>query len=140
MTLSNDYQAFKNALADRRSIYALNADLPVSEDDVVSIVEELTELTPDAFNQKSARAIVVFGDKNQQVWDAIYGAFEEKVSCEKIDSFAAGADTVLYFIDRGTIESMQAQFELYADNFPSRLTRLMACCSSISGLRSGVSV
>lgn len=118
MTLSNDYQAFKNVITDRRSIYALNADLPVSEDDVISLVEELTELTPDAFNQKSARAIVVFGDKNQQVWDAIYDAFEGKVSREKIDSFAAGAGTILYFIDRSTIQSMQAQYELYADKFP----------------------
>lgn len=118
MTLSNDYQAFKNVITDRRSIYALNADLPVSEDDITSLVEELTELTPDAFNQKSARAIVVFGDKNQQVWDAIYDAFEGKVSREKIDSFAAGAGTILYFIDRSTIQSMQAQYELYADKFP----------------------
>lgn len=118
MALSNDYQAFKNVITDRRSIYALNADLPVSEDDITSLVEELAELTPDAFNQKSARAIVVFGDKNQQVWDAIYDAFEGKVSREKIDSFAAGAGTILYFIDRSTIQSMQAQYELYADKFP----------------------
>ena len=46
MALNSDYQAFKNVVAARRSVYALNADLPVSEDDIVSVVKDLTELTP----------------------------------------------------------------------------------------------
>lgn len=118
MALNSDYQAFKNVVTARRSVYALNADLPVSEDDIVSVVKDLTELTPDAFNQKSARAIVVFGEKNREVWDAIYDAFDGKVDRAKTDAFAAGAGTVLYFIDRSIIQSMQEQYVLYADRFP----------------------
>mgnify|MGYP001778247029 FL=1 len=118
MALNSDYQAFKNVVAARRSVYALNADLPVSEDDIVSVVKDLTELTPDAFNQKSARAIGVFGEKNREVWDAIYDAFDGKVDRAKTDAFAAGAGTVLYFIDRSIIQSMQEQYVLYADRFP----------------------
>lgn len=53
MALNSDYQAFKNVVAARRSVYALNADLPVSEDDIVSVVKDLTELTPDALIRRA---------------------------------------------------------------------------------------
>ncbi|MFW1812990.1 nitroreductase family protein, partial [Acinetobacter ursingii] len=37
---------------------------------------------------------------------------------QKIQSFAAGAGTVLFFEDQDVIKGLQEQFELYADNFP----------------------
>ena len=48
----------------------------------------------------------------------IYEVFNGKISREKIDSFKAGAGTILYFYDQQVIEAMQQQFPLYADNFP----------------------
>ena len=54
------------SLAARRTYYALDKSLPVSQDEVVDIVKKTTELVPDAFNMKSARAIVVFGDKRDE--------------------------------------------------------------------------
>lgn len=52
-----------DVLKRRRSIYALNRQLPVSEDEVLDLIKEATELVPDAFNMKSQRVIVVLGDK-----------------------------------------------------------------------------
>lgn len=43
---------------------------------------------------------------------------EGKVPREKIDSFKAGAGTVLYFYDENTVKALQEQFAPYADNFP----------------------
>ena len=50
-----------DVLKRRRSIYALNRQLPVSEDEVLDLIKEATELVPDAFNMKSQRVIVVLG-------------------------------------------------------------------------------
>ena len=37
---------------------------------------------------------------------------------EKIDSFKAGAGTVLYYIDMDVVKGLQNQFPRYAENFP----------------------
>lgn len=105
-------------LAKRRSYYNINKQLPVSEEEIVKLVEETTELVPDAFNMKSARVVLALGEKQDALWDAAYEAFGGKVAREKLDSFKAGAGTVLYFYDRKVVESLQAQFPMYAQNFP----------------------
>lgn len=106
------------SLKKRRSYYEIGKELPVSELEVESKIKEVTELVPDAFNMKSARVAVVFNDKQDILWDEIYNAFEGKVPRKKIDSFKAGAGTVLFFYDEDTVASMQKQFATYADNFP----------------------
>lgn len=105
-------------LEKRRTYYNINKELPVREDEVIERIQELTELVPDAFNMKSARVVVALGEKQNQLWDAVYDAFEGQVPREKIDSFKAGAGTVLYFYDKNVVESFQKQFAFYADNFP----------------------
>ena len=110
--------AVANALRKRRSYYNLNKELPVSEDEVKSLLKEITELVPDAFNMKSARIAVALGIKQDELWDRIYDAFGGKVAREKIDSFKAAAGTVLYFYDENVVEAMQEQFPGYAENFP----------------------
>lgn len=106
------------AIKDRRTVYAINKELPVSEEEVVSFINEATALVPDAFNMKSQRVVVALGDKQDQLWDTVYDVFEGKVPRDKIDGFKAGAGTVLYFYDKATVEALQDQFPLYADNFP----------------------
>ena len=90
----------------------------VLENDIDDKIKEVTELVPDAFNMKSARVVLAFGEKHDQLWDEIYNVFEGKVLREKIDSFKAGAGTVLFLYDEETVKEMQKQFSTYADNFP----------------------
>lgn len=106
------------SLEKRRTYYNINKELPVSADEVVATIEKVTELVPDAFNMKSARVVVALGDKQDLLWDEIYNVFEGKVPREKIDSFKAGAGTVLFFYDENTVKALQEQFAPYADNFP----------------------
>ena len=108
-----------DALKLRRSYYAINKSLPISEADVVSLIETVTELVPDAFNMKSARVAIALGEKQNEIWDGIYDAFGGKVPREKIDGFKAGAGTVFYFIDEETVAGLAAQFPDYAENFKS---------------------
>lgn len=107
-----------DALQQRRTYYNINKELPVSIEEVRSLVDRLTELVPDAFNMKSSRIVTVSGSRQDALWDAIYDVFEGKVAREKIDSFRAGAGTILYFYDRSVVAAMQEQFPLYAENFP----------------------
>lgn len=106
------------SLEKRRTYYNINKELPVSAEEVVSTIQQVTELVPDAFNMKSARVVVALGEKHDLLWDEIYNVFEGNVPREKIDSFKAGAGTVLYFYDENTVKGLQEQFALYADNFP----------------------
>jgi predicted oxidoreductase (fatty acid repression mutant protein) len=107
-----------DSLAQRRTIYGLNKELPVAEDTVLDTIRTVVELVPDAFNMKSARVAVVTGQKQDELWDAIYDAFGGKVAREKIDGFKAAAGTVLYFYDQDVVAGMQEQFPGYAANFP----------------------
>jgi predicted oxidoreductase (fatty acid repression mutant protein) len=108
----------QESLQKRRSYYMINDSLPVGEDEVRALIGQLTELVPDAFNMKSSRVVVAFGDAHKKLWDNIYDAFGGKVPRDKIDSFRAGAGTVLYFYDEATVQALQQKFPRYADNFP----------------------
>ncbi len=105
-------------IADRRSIYALGKDIPVSDDELIGFIQRTTELVPDAFNMKSQRVVVVLGDKQDALWDAVYDAFGGKVAREKIDGFKAAHGTVLFFYDQDVIDAMQKNVPAYAQNFP----------------------
>ena len=107
-----------DAITKRRSIYALNKNLPVNDSEIESLIKNVTELVPDAFNMKSARVILALGDKHNQLWDTIYDAFGGKVSREKINGFRSAYGTVLYYYDSGVVKSMQEKFAPYAANFP----------------------
>lgn len=72
-----------DSLRKRRSYYQLSKELPVSEEVVRALIEETTELVPDAFNMKSARVAVALGEKQDELWDRIYDAFQGKVARER---------------------------------------------------------
>ena len=86
-------------LQARRSVYALDKDIPVNVDQVIQAVKDITELVPDAFNMKSQRVVIALGEKQEQLWDAVYDAFGGQVDREKVESFKAGHGTVLFFAD-----------------------------------------
>lgn len=106
------------ALETRRSVYGIEKELPVAEQVVIDTIIRTTELVPDAFNMKSQRVVLALGEKQDQLWDTIYDVFGGKVSREKIDSFKAGAGTVLYFYDSAVVTEMQKAVPAYAQNFP----------------------
>lgn len=110
----------------RRSIYALSEQLPVSNEEIVKLVEHAILHTPSAFNSQSARVVLLFGDDHKKLWDmteetlrAVVGDEEKfKGTKDKIASFKAGAGTVLFFEDKAVVRSMQQAAPLYEDKFP----------------------
>lgn len=108
-----------DSLRTRRSFYQIDKNIPLSYEEVSYLIEDITELVPDAFNMKSSRVVLAFGDKHNALWDQIYTCFDGKVSREKIDSFKAGAGTILYFIDQEIVDRMKKEYPLFADQFDS---------------------
>lgn len=123
--MSANIQNLLTAFENRRSIYALNNTLPVSKQAVVDMVEHAILHTPSAFNSQTTRIIILFGDEHKRLWDIAENNLREIVGDgnfssteQKMDSFRAGAGTVLLFEDQDDIKKLQEQFALYADSFP----------------------
>ena len=117
--------AFIDSISKRRSQYALGKTLPLSQDEVTALIQQAIKLSPSSFNSQSSRAVILFGDQSVAFWDIVKGELAKIVPAEafgptegKINSFAAGAGTVLFYEDQDVITGLQEQFPLYADNFP----------------------
>lgn len=106
-----------DSLKKRRTYYNIGKSIPISDDQLIDLVNQVTKLTPDAFNMKSARVVIALGDHQDKLWDGIYDAFGGKVDREKIDSFKAGHGTILYFIDTAVVNGLKEKFPTYAQNF-----------------------
>lgn len=110
----------------RRSIYALNDKLPISNDEVLNIVKHAILHTPSAFNSQSTRLVVLFGDDHKKLWQITEDLLRKMVNDDekfksteqKMAGFKAGAGTILFFEDRTVIKGLQDKFSAYADNFP----------------------
>lgn len=116
---------FLEAVKKRRSIYGLSNQVKISKDKIETLVIDAVKFTPTAFNSQSSRAVVLFGGQHSKLWQIVKATLKEIVPSEsfadtetKIDSFAAGYGTVLFFEDQAIIKGLQEQFALYKDNFP----------------------
>ncbi len=116
----------KNLYQNRRSVYALGKNLPISEQEVLEIIDNAVKYSPSAFNSQTAHAVVLLGENHQKLWDITFGELEKFLPNEeakaatkgKIDNFAAAYGTILFFEDHNVVKGLQEQFPSYADNFP----------------------
>ncbi|NLM05679.1 MAG: nitroreductase [Tissierellia bacterium] len=106
-----------NSLNKRRSYYNIKKSSPISDEEIIKLVQDVVAGVPDAYNMQSAKVVLALGKKQDELWDAIYDVFDGQVKREKIDSFKAGYGTILYFLDKDIVKGMQDQFPLYAENF-----------------------
>lgn len=113
--------SFIEMIKNRRSVYALNKNLPVFPDKIVELIKDCVRYVPDAFDMKSQRALVIMGNKNTEFWNAVYDILVAETggrfSRERTDSFAAGAGTILYFYDSAVVAETRRAYPLYAENF-----------------------
>lgn len=116
---------FINLLENRRSIYAIGNDLPLSEDAVTELIQSAVKASPSAFNSQTSRVVVLMGDAHQKLWNIVENTLKPLTPAEafpgtqeKLAGFAAGKGTILFFEDTSVVKSLQEQFALYAENFP----------------------
>lgn len=122
---SSNETSFIELIKNRRSIYAIGNNLSQSNDEIEKLIQEAIRHSPSAFNSQSSRAVILFGQSHHKFWDTVLEVLKSLVPAEavsgteqKIQSFAAGAGTVLFYEDQNVVKGLQEQFAAYADNFP----------------------
>jgi len=116
---------FFATVLNRRTIYTLNKNITVSNARIREIVEFAVKHIPSSFNSQSSRTIILFGAHHDKFWAKTKDVLKAMVSEEqfkatgpRIDGFAAGAGTILFFEDQDVVRGMQEKFATYADKFP----------------------
>lgn len=118
-------QILQQAAETRRSVYVLNKELPISQTEVVQIVEHAVKFTPSSFHSQSTRAVVLLGAEHEKLWDIAIAQLRQIVPADKfqatedkLNMFKAAAGSVLFFEDQNVVKGLQEQFPAYAANFP----------------------
>ena len=116
---------FTDTLKNRRSIYHLGRNVSLSNEELTTLIKEAIKESPTAFNAQSTRAVILFGDAHEKLWEITEEALRPLTPAEafpntqnKLAGFKNGNGTVLFFKDTDVVKGLQEQFELYADNFP----------------------
>ncbi|WP_439001697.1 nitroreductase family protein [Pediococcus damnosus] len=118
---------YLDILKQRRSIYNLGKNVTLPKSDIDQLIESAIRESPTAFNNQSTRAVILYGEKHDQLWDIVANRLKSEVPTEKvyagtkhkIDTFKAGFGTILYFTDQNVVADFEKQAPLYATNFPS---------------------
>ena len=112
-------------LKKRRTQYALGRNVGMDKDALRHLIKEAIKHTPSSFNSQSSRAVILFGEESVKFWSLAKDALARIVPTEafaqtaaKLDGFAAGVGTVLFYEDQDVVKGLQEKFALYADNFP----------------------
>ena len=116
---------FLAAVQKRRSIYALGNKKVLPEQEVVKIVRTALKHAPTAFNSQSSRVVLLLGKEYQALWQIVKEELKKIVPADKfapteskINSFAQGLGTILFFEDQNVIKNLQEKYSLYKENFP----------------------
>ncbi len=112
-------------LTHRRTQYALGRNVQASTEDITRLIQEAIRQAPSSFNSQSSRAVLLFGEQSERFWGLVKQALRAMVPADqfastekKMDGFAAGIGTVLFYEDQDVIKGLQQAYPLYADAFP----------------------
>lgn len=116
---------FYDAIKDRRTYYSIDKNVDVTKERIQEVVEHAIKYSPSAFNSQSANVVLLFDDNHQMLWDIVKENLRTIISEEKfseteakINSFANGYGTLLFFENTEIVKDLQEQYSLYKDNFP----------------------
>lgn len=121
--MSNQFLPF---LQNRRTIYAIGKNLSQTPEQLTEVIQEAIRQSPSSFNSQSSRAVILFNAEHEKFWGFVKDKLREYATDDdaatktsaKMDSFAAGVGTILFFEDQDVINELQEKFALYAENFP----------------------
>ena len=117
---------FLDLINKRRTIYALGRNVEQSPEYLTDLIQHAIKHSPSSFNSQSSRAVILFNAEHEKFWEfvkeklKVYAKDEEGAAKTnaKINSFAAGVGTVLFFEDMDVIKGLQEKFPAYSSNFP----------------------
>lgn len=137
---------FIDIVKARRTYYTLDATLPISEEKVTGIVEELLQAVPSAFNSQTNRVVILFGEEHNKLWETVSDVLKAdteiseqqwEITSQRMVGFRAASGTVslsfhkltgcmlilnrfqvLFFEDQDVVDELQHKFPKHANNFP----------------------
>lgn len=125
---------FYEAIKTRRTRYDIDSTATIGDNRIEEILRDAVKNAPSAFNSQSSRAILLLGENHVKLWSIVKEILCSKVSEEnfaptdaKINSFAAGHGTILYYEDMAVIKNMQEAVPTYADNFRFGQCKVQVC-------------
>jgi predicted oxidoreductase (fatty acid repression mutant protein) len=108
----------------RRSVYQLNKNLPLTQQEVRDLTGHVLKHTPSAFNSQSARIALLFGQEHEALWEIVRDSLKPftaekhwETTSLKVDGFKAAAGTALFFEEMDTVKALQEKFPLYKESF-----------------------
>ncbi|PVZ90172.1 nitroreductase family protein [Serratia sp. S1B] len=117
--------SFIDQIEKRRTIYAIGNQVALSNTELEALIKKAIRLSPSAFNSQTSRAVILFDASHVKFWEIVRETLRKIVpeaafeaTNNKINSFAAGKGTVLFYEDQDVVKGLQEQFAAYADNFP----------------------
>lgn len=118
-------RTFIEALANRRSYYGISNQSPVTAIELEKYLQQTIENLPSANNSQSARLVLLYDKNHLKLWDIVKDVLRKKNpdrpferTEKKINGFAAGYASLLFYEDMNVVELMQKQFPSYAANYP----------------------
>lgn len=112
-------------ITQRRTQYALGRNATIDKAATSALIKNVIKQAPSSFNSQSSRAVILYGEQSIKFWGLVKQELAKLISAEalvatsaKLDSFAAGLGTILFYEDQNVVTSLQEKFALYADNFP----------------------
>lgn len=118
-------QILQQIAETRRSLYVLNKDLPISQDEIRNMVTHAVQHTPSACNAQTSRVVVLLGAEHEKLWDLTAAEWRKIIPSEqleatenKMNTLKAAAGSILFFEDQILVRDLQNQFAAYASHFP----------------------
>lgn len=112
--MSSRSDPFFKAIETRRTYYDLTNASSISDADIQGILERAIKFTPSPFNMQSGRLVLALGQSNKKLWSIVKEHYLESIKdnadqvalhSKKIDEYASGHGTVLFFEDQSVLES-----------------------------------
>jgi len=114
----------------RRSIYPLKKESPISDAKIQEIVTQALLHIPSSFNSQTTRCVLLVKKEHDKLWNIVKEVLKGIVPAEQWEStegrlnmFAGGYGTVMFFEDRSRVAEFQEKFAIYADRFPGWATQ-----------------
>lgn len=115
----------RTAIMNRHSNYDITSASTITDAQIRELVEFAVLHTPSAFNSQTARVVLLLNDQHKKLWSIVMETLRKIVPPEdfarteaKINSFAAGHGTVLFYEDRLQLDSMMKEYALYSEMIP----------------------
>lgn len=124
--------SYIDIIKQRRSVYDLHKHLPISENKLMRILEDIITESPTAFNMQSSYVIVLMDGQHERLWNIVTKTLKDIVPSDKfeptqkkMDMFSNAKGTILFFENTQIIEQLKIDYPLYKDQFDNFALRGM---------------